>query len=709
MNSNVVKKFYEHFEIEDNNCQIDSSSYGEKFNVIEYTDEAGTDVKYIIADYVNGAFEFADYEKMMENEEGLSIPVMVFNNWQQERDVYWSQYDCLGADEKKKLDSWFTKKESIYMERKESIFIRAEDKGINYLQYNSKNESLKGFIYNISFIDLHKIYNVTGTSLFNYNVRNGIKKDTIGEGIRKKFRDYINLYCYQRIIEMKPGIDKDELQNSLDLLDPDIEVNGPDNFWFYHNGITIFSYDDVPIDRSGDLIKLNPKKISVINGAQTLTNFLNEVDNAKHGLHKKILELTPEEAEAILNEVLEVVKVKTILIEGDLKCVKPITHGLNTQIPIFKEDILATSETVQILNDVLKKYGVKILKTGEVSILGNGYTPIEFAKKYLIIKEKPGKSKNLNKKEIEIIIRQAKKELKSNEKGKYFALLDAVDSWWKASAGLRKEGFDSDSNEIIIAKYAKNYFESYLVKLKESNADDENLWRRYTDFLSLLADQTLESAGGDFKNDDLFKSATESLAKRQNSLRVHEIDEDDLVKYIQENKRSPYSLSKTINEYLRDKEITDMYFRVVNRVDGTCKEAFPFPNTTFSEMFTDVKSYGESLFCEAVKREFPLFVIENEKYKDELRIEKIHYLKDFSFARYSEQAKKVYNLTLKAFEDGEEAEFPKISDSLYFHVRPKAINADDTFEFTNGKQITKRTFWANKTTVDAIINERVGD
>lgn len=39
-----------------------------------------------------------------------------------------------------------------------------------------------------------------------------------------------------------------------------------------------------------------------------------------------------------------------------------------------------------------------------------------------------------------------------------------------------------------------------------------------------------------------------------------------------------------------------------------------------------------------------------------------------------------------------------------FHVRTKAVNAEDTFEFSNGKQITKRTFWANKNTLDILLD-----
>ena len=42
---------------------------------------------------------------------------------------------------------------------------------------------------------------------------------------------------------------------------------------------------------------------------------------------------------------------------------------------------------------------------------------------------------------------------------------------------------------------------------------------------------------------------------------------------------------------------------------------------------------------------------------------------------------------------------------MVFHIRPKAANMADFFEFTNGKQITKRTFWANKSTLNELIGE----
>ena len=54
----------------------------------------------------------------------------------------------------------------------------------------------------------------------------------------------------------------------------------PENFWFYHNGISIYSYEKV-LETSANQIMLSPDMVSVINGAQTLTNFFLEVESVE--------------------------------------------------------------------------------------------------------------------------------------------------------------------------------------------------------------------------------------------------------------------------------------------------------------------------------------------------------------------------------------------------------------------------------------------
>ncbi|MBD5462596.1 MAG: hypothetical protein HDR24_05985 [Lachnospiraceae bacterium] len=109
-------------------------------------------------------------------------------------------------------------------------------------------------------------------------------------------------------------------------------------------------------------------------------------------------------------------------------------------------------------------------------------------------------------------------------------------------------------------------------------------------------------------------------------------------------------------------------------------------------------------------KKVPLFVIDwkidfTEGDENERTALKVRYVPEFSFEEYDKEAREVYELTVRAFESGNEEAFPKVKDKKGFHVRPKGINANDTFEFSNGSQITKRTFWANKDTMDALLSK----
>ena len=141
-------------------------------------------------------------------------------------------------------------------------------------------------------------------------------------------------------------------------------------------------------------------------------------------------------------------------------------------------------------------------------------------------------------------------------------------------------------------------------------------------------------------------------------------------------------MKKVIAKFLKDENIGLSYFRVVRVLNEKCKEAFPFPNSCFTEIsdiYINNKNiinnldFESSKFYKEINKSFPIFVVE------------------------------VNDKTLEAFDKGDELLFPKSSEGLSFHVRPKAANSNDTFEFSNGNQITKRTFWANKSTVEGLI------
>ncbi|EAC3223231.1 TPA_asm: hypothetical protein GHE07_00435 [Listeria monocytogenes] len=104
-----------------------------------------------------------------------------------------------------------------------------------------------------------------------------------------------------------------------------------------------------------------------------------------------------------------------------------------------------------------------------------------------------------------------------------------------------------------------------------------------------------------------------------------------------------------------------------------------------------------------MKKEFPVFIIQWSD-KERSEIDDVFFIENFTFKKYNDAAKRVYNDTVEAFKTGIALKFPKSSDNLAFHVRPKAVNKQDTFEFSNGELMTKQTFWANKNTVEAIVN-----
>lgn len=171
-------------------------------------------------------------------------------------------------------------------------------------------------------------------------------------------------------------------------------------------------------------------------------------------------------------------------------------------------------------------------------------------------------------------------------------------------------------------------------------------------------------------------------------------------------------MNSDVLKYFENKDIDIRYFRIIKTDNKKCREAFPFSSSVFSDIYMmnedlsddKYKKYEDSSFCNQVKSDFPLFVLD---YEEDV-IKKIFFNNNFSFRKYSNQAEFVYNKTIDAFRKGDESLFPKMGDDAGFHVRPKAKNADDTFEFTNGNQITKRTFWANKKLINTIL-ENIDD
>lgn len=307
-------------------------------------------------------------------------------------------------------------------------------------------------------------------------------------------------------------------------------------------------------------------------------------------------------------------------------------------------------------------------------------------------------------------------------------VLNSLDDWWITSKNKRDLLYQ-DKKHMIINSYSKNYFSSYVLNEGEDNLEDEYTYAIFERFLNVFEGLGEELRLDSFKNDELFnkylhKKSNKKLENPKIVLIAKEVDE--LKDYLNNHKISQYVYAKEIEKFLEIKGKNISYFRVIKRYWDSKKgyfpkEAFAFPNRTFSELYQNdikkdagfegekgYKNYDQSLFHTEIKKAYPVFVLDFEESTDSAKkIKSIEFIPEFSFAEKTEQAKIVYDKTVKAFERGNEDLFPKVSNENEFHIRPKAANANDTFEFTNGEQITKRTFWANRVTVNELIKESI--
>lgn len=688
-----------------------------------------------------------------------SYPVIVFRNWEHERCVYWKYYETLSMVEKKSFTAWYDKKISIYVEEKTTVTLETDDKGINYLEYPVKKinypVNLQGRVYNISFYELKKLYNVRGSSLFEKNVRYGLRSNSAGNNLKLKFREYLSIAVYKKIIEL--NLAPDLLETLKDVLVVEDEFNKfldniienkeqveydwsyflPENFWFFHNGISIYSYEK-ELQRPANQIILSPDKAHVINGAQTLTNFFLEVEFIER-LLKPIIVAENVSVKGIMDSIIKEIYVKTVIINGDDKVVRPITHGLNTQIPILGESLMADSKTSEEINKILEKCSsasnrIRILKDGEIWRGDGGINVLDFVKNWLTINNQPGKSKNFPKSQLKKMMKEIAEQLKNDTSSiKKMEMLFQIYNWWDAAKMFRLNE-KRDKESLDIGKYGKNYFGSYILNLlddlkEEHYLDDDHFIIWYESFLKDIKLAVVDIGSsinlGIFKKDELsarlFTIQKEQQENKQQKVEYPINIEEDIKNLLNKDGQNVYSFSKTIADYLIEKGIVLDYFRVISRTDDKCKESFPFPNSTFIEIVDSfeidkdsVKKikdivYDNSVFEKAINKTFPVFVVDKNDKEKKNKVSKVHLIKDFSFNKFSEEASIVYGHTIDAFEKGDESLFPRSGGNMFFHIRPKAINAEDTFQFTNGNYITKRTFWANKNTVEAIIKDKLGN
>lgn len=662
----------------------------------------------------HGSFKSEDFEyekllvEMTDAQLSLRDVFVSFNSWEEERETIQKlKQKENSATKKNKIENNFALFNSVYFQDSDYITIQVEDDGINYLESPERREDLSAMVVNCSLAEIKKLYNCTGVKLFKRNVRNGIisNKSTI----RSIFSKYLS------IID-----DTTDSEGGQDDYDPEL-------FWFSHNGITVFVDNENPrnIKFQNDEIVLNRNFCSVINGAQTITNFFLVYSELKYQYQ------SDEEKLKKLELLISKIKVKLTVIQGKNNYSNFITRGLNTQNPITDEDFIAISEKVMNLNKVFSE--IHILKTGEVERDG-GLTPLQFVKQFLIVDNKPGLSKNFNKGDLETQINSIYSKIvlqegdairlkhESEETIQKIVFLNEVESWWKKK---NRETTEKD----LIDRYAKNYFESFVIKHYENIADAEGKEKIFDVYFEKFKEiiSKKEYNYNSFKNDTLYNEIIEEYEKQKVSNDINKDLDDayynELKKFL--NYSSDLQYLPLILKFNYGKIQMDN-IRVIKRVNGNIMESFYLSSKTFSELYqnlsiedrlindkeikeSDFKTFSESTLYNELIKKYNIYVIDvDEDSTGKELITHITIKRDFNFNLSDEDSKKVqqlYKETINAFIEGETSKFPSVNKGDIIYVQPKAINKEDLFLFTNGEQLPKQTFWISKDYIKNIINK----
>ncbi len=467
---------------------------------------------YIDDETIDG-FDFDRYLKIVgafHENEGYKPFITIFKDYKREQTVYKTTLRKYRSED---FTLMWEAKISIYTDASKPIRLSVDCGGINYVEYSTKD--IEAYIYNISMSEILEILHVTGTDLYRDNVRIGISKYGVSRRLKVNFRDYIlsailddEDFCknYEALAE--------KMSNELMM------KRNTSLFWYSHNGITIFSRkkavgEKYKIKRDGSFVTLDPLRISVINGAQTITNFNNASEDIKRLIVRADKTITQKKAEQIVNKALSTLKVKTIIINGPADCVGNIALGLNTQIPVGEnEQAIALSEIKEI-NKSIESLGLKIVRNGE-DLDEFWMKPQRFVKMYLLIRQKPGVARNLKNNQIETYIREANEyKEESDYFGELLRKVILAEVWWKDNTEFR----DANSKGLqYVLSNGCYYYCSYRLKYLDfyKNTSEEVSYEKtfdsFVDIIKELKDSKYRIlTSNSFKTDDLYNDIIEKL------------------------------------------------------------------------------------------------------------------------------------------------------------------------------------------------------
>lgn len=644
--------------------------------------------------------EKMENSKKSENSNTLEIYVS-YDSWEHERkivnDLKSKESNAIARN---KIENDFGIFNSVYFSESNFIELKIDQDGINFLESPKCPENnISAVVVNCSFSELKKLYNLTGAKLFKNNVRDGIVNSK--SEIKSIFSQYLSVSNEE--IESEEGF----IQVESKTRDFSTEL-----FWFSHNGITLFIDKNVEDFYSFkyDRIRINTKSCSVINGAQTITNFFLAYSELKN-----TYEINDEKEKILrLEELLSNLFVKLTIIVSDVMYSPFITKGLNTQIPISMEDFIAISKEVEEINKVALGY-IYILKTGQFAREG-GVSPLQFVKQYLVATSRPGTAKNFNKNDLEKTIKKIHEQLiinqndciKLNQEEKEIlekiSYIPYIENWWN------KKNREKSIEKDLIDNYGKNYFQSFVLDFYKSNVENKvDLLDIFHRFKRLIENQS-DVNFGSFKNDDLY-----NIIKEENYTKLREksivTDFELYTTSLKEHLEKLYSEPKIdyqmeIRNFNELKKYDIINLKVITIRNGKVKAPLYLSSQTFKSIYQELNieerlktnnliqeddfvSFDQSTLFKELNQKYNIIVLD---FIDD-KLERIKLFNDFKFdilEKHEIEVKEIYKNTIKAFINGDVTIFFK--DKCSSVICTKEVKNADYFVFSTGEKLVERSF-----------------
>lgn len=93
----LLREILSKVQLENGNVNIESMGEGKRYWLIEGEGESGIEEKYLVYNCSGPeySFDYGSYREMMEQYEDVSIPIIVFDNWDKEWDLREQAYQKL--------------------------------------------------------------------------------------------------------------------------------------------------------------------------------------------------------------------------------------------------------------------------------------------------------------------------------------------------------------------------------------------------------------------------------------------------------------------------------------------------------------------------------------------------------------------------------------------------------------------------------------